>query len=131
MYRQQLFYGNISVLIQNITDASVYDLQVKVNSTQLKFVYLNNKTLTASSAIQGLMAALIDTKNSSALSFVSKTTVLLDSIADIVNATLNISTPFFANKTSVLLKSVGDVFDILANASSTSHELMVAKFNTP
>lgn len=130
MKNQQLFYGNVSLLIQNITDASVHDLQVKMNETQFKFERLNNKSMAVSGAISGIMHALLDTKNSSALSFVSKTTVLLDAIADIVNMTNGIHTPLFHNKTGTLLQSVGGVFDILANASHTKHDVIVGQFNS-
>lgn len=130
MKNQQLFYGNVSLLIQNITDASVHDLQVKMNETQFKFEYLNNKTMAVSDAISGIMHALLDTKNSSALSFVSKTTVLLDTIADIVNMTNGIHSAVFHNKTGTLLQSVGGVFDILANASHTKHDVIVGQFNS-
>lgn len=132
MLHQQLFYGNISVLIQNITEATIYDLQRKVNETHSPFEYLKNKTLMAGNAISGVMAALIDTKNSSALSFVSRTTILLDTIADIVNATHNISSTVFANKTEHLLQSIGNVFDVLANGSHSKHDngKMLTKFNT-
>lgn len=130
MEAKQLFYGNISVVIQNITNATIFDLEAKINKTLTKLEYFDNKTLIACDALTEVMMSLTDVKNGSALSFVAKTTFLLDTIADIVNTTHNISTTFFANKTTNLLQSVGDVFDILANASAVRHEAFVSKFNT-
>lgn len=130
MTQKQYFYGNLSMVIQNITNATVYDLQVKANQTTLKYEYFNNKTLIYCDAITGVMAALTDKHNRSAVAFVDKTSLLLNTVADIVNATHNISGTFFANKTDTLLTSVADVFDILANASTVKHQAFVSKFNT-
>lgn len=130
MLQKQLFYYNMTVLISNITAAKVYDLQVKVNETQLYFEYLQNKTLIVCDAITDVMDALLDAKNTSTLGFVAKTTVLLDTVADIVTTAHNITGDFIANKTATLLQSVSDVFDILANASVYKHEAYIDKFNT-
>lgn len=130
MLAKQIFYANVSTIIQNITAASVLDLQAKVNKTLLHLEYFDNKTELICDAFEGIMDALVSKDNTSALSFVNKATVLLDTIADIVNTTHDIHATFFANKTGTLLTTVADVFDILANASVYRHQAFVSKFNT-
>lgn len=130
MLDKQLFYGNISIIIGNITNAMVYDLQTKVNETTSKFEYFNNKTLIACDAMDQIMVALLDKHNSSVLAFTNKTTLFLSTISDIVNTTKFISSSHFANKTGNLLNSVADIFEILSNASTVKQQSFVQKFNT-
>lgn len=130
MTAHQFFYGNISNVIQNITNATVFDLQSHINTTHLVLEFLDNNTIIASEALQGVMTALTDAHNTSALSFVASTTVLLDTIADIVNTTHNISHTHFANHTGNLLTTVANVFDILANASTIQSAAFVDHFNS-
>lgn len=129
LIQKQLFLGNISILIQNITDAKVQYIESKINTTSLFFEAHNNKTIIICDAIESILGALVNHTNASAVAFVAHTTLLLDTVSDIVVSHKNFSGIFFANKTETLLTSLGDIFSVLANSSTAIHESFVDKFN--